>query len=511
VYATSTTAPTNAGSYTVSATLVNANYELAAGSDPTTATLTVNKATATITFTAADLTQTFNTTPRVVGYTTNPTPLTGVTVTYTGIAPTVYATSTTAPTNAGSYTVSATLVNANYQLAAGSDPTTATLTVNKADQVITITTSAPGSKTYGDSFTVAANGGGSGNPVTFGSDGSCSNLDATFTMTSGTGVCTVKYNQAGNGNYNPAPQKTETVTAAKKALTVKANNKAITYGQGTPAFDVTYTGGFVGTDSATSLGGTLVFNFAGMPPTSYGPSTTAPTNAGGYAVRPSGYTSDNYSFTYQSGTFTISKAALTITASSPDPIIVGSAVPTITPDYSGFVNGETPQGALTTVPTCGTTYVVGSPVNTYPTTCSGAAAPNYEITYVPGTFKVIFGWTGFLQPINDTAHQIGATQSKFKAGQTIPAKFVLRNAAGNVVQQVGEPTFTRSANRGVCDATTTVETTDVVAADNVPTYKWDGTQYHYNWSTKNLAPGQYRIFANLQNGQVEWVDICLQK
>ena len=42
---------------------------------------------------------------------------------------------------------------------------------------------------FGTSFTVAATGGGSGNPVTFSSSGACSNTGATFTMTSGTGTC----------------------------------------------------------------------------------------------------------------------------------------------------------------------------------------------------------------------------------------------------------------------------------------------------------------------------------
>ena len=34
-------------------------------------------------------------------------------------------------------------------------------------------------------------------------------------MTSGTGTCTVKYDQAGDANYNAAPQVTETVNAQK--------------------------------------------------------------------------------------------------------------------------------------------------------------------------------------------------------------------------------------------------------------------------------------------------------
>src|SRR5207302_9514408 len=61
-------------------------------------------------------------------------------------------------------------------------------------------------------------------------------------------------------------------------------------------------------EGPTALGGTLLFNFAGKPPTSYGPSTVVPTDAGIYAIRPSGLTSDNYSFTYKAGTYTINKA-----------------------------------------------------------------------------------------------------------------------------------------------------------------------------------------------------------
>jgi hypothetical protein len=48
-----------------------------------------------------------------------------------------------------------------------------------------------------------------------------------------------------------------------------------------------------------------------------------------------------------------------------------------------------------------------------------------------GTYKVVYKFSGFLQPINDTAHQTGLTTSVFKAGSTIPVKFQLKNAAGN--------------------------------------------------------------------------------
>ena len=93
-----------------------------------------------------------------------------------------------------------------------------------------------------------------------------------------------------------------------------------------------------------------------------------------------------------------------------------------------------------------------------------------------GNFKIIYGWDGFLQPINDTAHQTGVTQSKFKLGQTIPAKFVLKNANGVVVQQTTSPIFTRSGNRGACAASLDSEDRTAVDPDADPTYKWDGAQ-----------------------------------
>jgi MBG domain (YGX type)/Bacterial Ig domain len=85
-----------------------------------------------------------------------------------------------------------------------------------------------------------------------------------------------------------------------------------------------------------------------------------------------------------SGTST--PAQLVITASSGSKAYGGS-VPAITPSYAGFVLGQNAL-ALTTQPTCSTTAVSSSPVGSYPSTCSGAAAANYTITYVAGTVTI---------------------------------------------------------------------------------------------------------------------------
>ena len=71
---------------------------------------------------------------------------------------------------------------------------------------------------------------------------------------------------------------------------------------------------------------------------------------------------------------------VTVTASS-DSMTYGGSTPTITPSYSGFVNGDT-AASLTTPPTCSTAATSSSPVGSYPSSCSGAADPNYTFSYV---------------------------------------------------------------------------------------------------------------------------------
>ncbi|MFZ3266792.1 MAG: protease pro-enzyme activation domain-containing protein, partial [Terriglobales bacterium] len=101
-----------------------------------------------------------------------------------------------------------------------------TLTIGKGSQTITFTTDAPVNATYNSSFTIAATGGGSGNPVTFTSAGSCSNAGATYTMTGGTGTCSAIANQAGNSNYLAASQVTETVNAMPASQTITFTTNA---------------------------------------------------------------------------------------------------------------------------------------------------------------------------------------------------------------------------------------------------------------------------------------------
>jgi MBG domain (YGX type) len=219
------------------------------------------------------------------------------------------------------------------------------------------------------------------------------------------------------------------------------------------------------------------------------------------------------------GTLTVEKKELTVTAPSPT-ITYGGSVPGLLPAYNSF-QFVFPDTAIVidTPPTCDTVNPLTGAhvevnvraVGSYTTRCSGGADDNYKFKYVDGTLRVIYRWDGFLQPINDTAHT-GQYESTFKLGSTVPAKFQLKDVSGNVVPAAAAPKFSRSAWLGACDPTTQSETVDADPGFAGSDFRWDSTapQYIYNWSTKGLKAGEYRIFASLDDGTKQWVDICLR-
>ena len=193
--------------------------------------------------------------------------------------------------------------DSSYAASNGSNP----LAVGKADQAIQVTTGAPSSAVYGTDFTVAATGGGSGNSVTFGSSGACTNSGASFTMTSGTGTCTVTFDQAGNTNYNAAPQQTESVTAEKADQTIDVTTAA-------PA-SAAYTSGF--SVDANAPGGAVSFSSAGVC-TNTGPSFTMTSGTGTCTVRFDESGDDNYNAAPQvSESVTATKLDESITFATP--------------------------------------------------------------------------------------------------------------------------------------------------------------------------------------------------
>jgi hypothetical protein len=153
----------------------------------------------------------------------------------------------------------------------------------------------------------------------------------------------------------------------------------------------------------------------------------------------------------------------------------------------------------------------GNVLGTATATATFTGDANHDGDAASATFLVAYAWSGFLQPINDTGHEGAGAESRFHAGQTIPAKFVLADAFGTVVTQDGDPVFSRSAIGGSCDTTTVPEPVADVDPSEGTAFTWSGDHYQFNWSTRGLAPGEYRISAGLADGTQRSVDICLTR
>jgi hypothetical protein len=126
-----------------------------------------------------------------------------------------------------------------------------------------------------------------------------------------------------------------------------------------------------------------------------------------------------------------------------------------------------------------------------------------------GTYKVAYQFDGFLQPINDTAHQVGATTSIFKAGSTMPVKLVLKNAAGAVVQPAVAPEWLTPV-KGSSMSAPVDESVYSALADSGSAFRSEGGQWGYNWKTPSGGGNYWRIGVKLDDGQTYYVNIGLR-
>ena len=83
---------------------------------------------------------------------------------------------------------------------------------------------------------------------------------------------------------------------------------------------------------------------------------------------------------------TVAKAWLTIRADDKSREL-GQANPPLTASYSGFVNGDGPS-SLTSAAVLSVNADLNSPAGIYPITVSGAASPNYQLTFIGGILAV---------------------------------------------------------------------------------------------------------------------------
>ncbi|ADQ81040.1 cell surface receptor IPT/TIG domain protein [Paludibacter propionicigenes WB4] len=246
-------------------------------------------------------------------------------------------------------------------------------TINKVAQ--TITYPAIDTKTYGDADFILGNATtDKGLTITFtAADPTVVSITGNQATILKAGNTKITATQTGD-NVTFAATQVEQILSVKRALlTVKADNKSKVYdGQVADNFTVAYTG-FVKDETATALIGTLSFT---------GTAVTAITAGLDYIITPSGYSSDNYTITYENGKLDISKRPITITADAKSKTY-GDADPALTAQISSgtIVTGDVASGSL--VRTTGETaadYAIDLGTYTY--------GSNYTETFVPANLTI---------------------------------------------------------------------------------------------------------------------------
>lgn len=165
------------------------------------------------------------------------------------------------------------------------------------------------------------------------------------------------------------------LTVNKASLSVQVMDASKVYGKENPAFTLSYSG---------------LKNDETVPEWITAPkfTTTAKkeSGAGTYEVSIT-CEPKNYAITTNTpGKLTIKKAPLTVKANNVSMDYCGT-MPTYSYTYTGFVNGDD-ESALSTMPSIVTEATATSNAGTYTITPEGAAANNYDLTYVAGTLTI---------------------------------------------------------------------------------------------------------------------------
>ncbi len=164
-------------------------------------------------------------------------------------------------------------------------------------------------------------------------------------------------------------------TITQAPLTARVKDATRLYGDPNPQFVAEYTG-FVSGENAS-----VITN-----PGIYTTSAIQKSDVGTYEVKLQGASAKNYTFTYESGTLTVTKAPLTITPRNKT-MTYGDRVPSLEVDYAGLKNNES-QPVWITEPTITTTATQQSNAGSYPITVNGGEAKNYTLTRNNGTMTI---------------------------------------------------------------------------------------------------------------------------
>lgn len=282
-------------------------------------------------------------------------------------------------------------------------------------------------------------------------------------------------------------------------LTAKVNDASRVYGDNNPAFNITYSGFINGDNESVITTKPTVTTTA-----------TASSNVGTYPVSISGGVAQNYTLKYETGTLTITKAALEVSVNDATKVY-GSENPVFTLNYSGLKNNET-KPSWEKSPTFSTVADKKSDVGSYQVSVD-CSATNYNIkknnpgklTITPATLTIkannasrlyfdadpeyTYVATGFLNGDTDASF----TQApKFKTNATATSNvgtytitpYGAESRNYNVIYETGNLTITKRVLTATADAISREY------GENNPPFSisYDGFVNNENESTLDVIP-----------------------
>jgi trimeric autotransporter adhesin len=358
--------------------------------------------------------------------------------------------------------------------------------------------------TYGIPLTLTTAGGSGGGLNSFEvNSGSCSVSGSVLTPT-GAGTCMVTATKAASGNYLAATSSSTAITIDKATPTF-SNFENIPKVYGDSSFDLaTPMSSALGTWTYSSATQTVV-SLTGISATVTGSGTSlitatfTPTDSVNYI---SGGTT--------SMTVTVGKPILSVTASS-HTLAYSGAIPTITPTYSGFVNGE--DASVITGTTCSTPYTTTTAVGIYGSSCTGATASNYSFNYTGGVITIIRSEQANTLTINSLSATYGSTLSLTTNGGSGSGanSFVVDSGpcqvSGSVLTPTGAGTCMVTATKSARDnylAASSVSTAISIGRKNITISGLTGIDKEYDGGLVGTAMGSPVLV-----GKVGFDDILL--
>ena len=332
--------------------------------------------------------------------------------------------------NAGTQTLSV-LFTPTDSVDYASSSASVNLTVNKATQTISVTTSAPASAVYNTSFTVVASA-SSGLSVNFTNGGSCTNIGGTYTMDSGIGTCSVYMSQLGNSNYLAAHAVSESVLAVLATPTV-----SLTGAPSKAPFGSTFT---LLTTTNASTSAVITTNNAATCSLSgsSSPDTVTIIKGSGTCIFTATWAADNnYKGASTSVVTTAQKQVPVITWASPAPIPVGTALSGTQLNASANV-----PGSFAYTPGLGTVLAAG--LQTLSSTFTPTDTADYATVITKVSLQVNATTIVWATPAG-IIYGTPLSGTQLNATANVPGSFVYTPAAGTVLTAGSQPlnvTFT---------------------------------------------------------------------